>query len=188
MCVVIFLNDPRWKKMQRNSKEESEWNRTKNRARTECKQSKNKGLRDFATSAKLALRCETISQLKRSRSGIDVSLWKRPSLAKSFRRSIFSSAKIFEATKPSLAHECHFATQEPSIRSCEVIKHENPWFRNQSSISQGISQLRKRSWHKCATLQHSDTQFAAAKRIAKWLRKWLFAAKLAFFCETQNDP
>ena len=70
---------------------------------------------------------------------------------------------------------------------CEAIKRENPWFRNQSSILQGISQLRKRFWHTCATSQHSDTQFAAAKQIAKWLRKWFFAAKLAFFCETQND-
>ena len=33
-------------------------------------------------------------------------------------------------------------------------------------------------WHTCATSHHSKTNFAAAKRIAKWLRKWHFAAKL----------
>ena len=60
---------------------------------------------------------------------------------------------------------------------CEAIKLENPCFRNQSSIPQGISQLRKRFWHTCATSQHSDTQFAAAKCIAKW------AAKMTFCCE-----
>ena len=67
---------------------------------------------------------------------------------------------------------------------CEAVK---PRFHNKSPIPQGISQLRKRFWHTCATSQHSDIHFAAAKRIAKWLRKWLFAAKLAFFYETQND-
>ena len=62
MCVLIFLNDPKWKKMQRNSKEEI----GAKSDQKQCKQSKNKGLRDFATSAKLALRCEAISQPKRS--------------------------------------------------------------------------------------------------------------------------
>ena len=72
------------------------------------------------SSAKLALRCETVSQPKRSRCGINVSLRKRPSIAKSFRNSIDSSAKIFATAKPSLAHECHFAAQEPPFRSCET--------------------------------------------------------------------
>ncbi|RVW19074.1 hypothetical protein CK203_087648 [Vitis vinifera] len=72
------------------------------------------------SSAKLALRCETVSQPKRSRCGINVSLRKRPSIAKSFRNSIDSSAKIFAAAKPSLAHECHFAAQKPPFRSCET--------------------------------------------------------------------
>ena len=184
MCFNLF----EWSQVEENAKKFKGRNRSEIGPKTECKQSKNRGLQDFATSAKLALRCEVISQPKRSRCGIDVSLRKRPSFVKSFRSSIFSSAKIFEAAKPSLAHECHFATQEPPIRSCEAIKRENPWFRNQSSISQGISQLRKRFWHMYATSQHSDTQYTAAKRIAKWLRKWIFAAKLAFFCETQNDP
>ncbi|RVX06325.1 Retrovirus-related Pol polyprotein from transposon 412 [Vitis vinifera] len=63
------------------------------------------------------------------------------------------------AAKASLAHVCHFAEQEPPFRSCETT---------------------------CEV--HSNINFAAAKRIAKWLRKWNFAAKLAFCCETQTDP
>ncbi|RVW32080.1 hypothetical protein CK203_102389 [Vitis vinifera] len=87
---------PKQRRVEENAKKFKGRNRSEIR-KTECKQSKNRGLRDFATSAKLALRCETISQPKRSRCGIDVSLRKRPSFAKSFRSSIFSSAKIFEA-------------------------------------------------------------------------------------------
>nr|CAN80230.1 hypothetical protein VITISV_003211 [Vitis vinifera] len=73
------------------------------------------------SSTKLALRCETVSQPKRSRCGINLSLRKWPSFAKSFRSSIDSSAKIFAVAKPSLAHECHFAAQEPPFRSCETV-------------------------------------------------------------------
>ena len=103
------------------------------------KQGKNRGLRDFAASAKLALRCETVSQPKRSRCGINVSLRKWSSFAKSFRNLIDSFAKIFAAAKPILAHECHFAAQELPFRSCEAPKHKNSQFRSQSSIPQGIS-------------------------------------------------
>ena len=103
MCVLIFLNDPRWKKMQRKSKEEI-------RAKSDQKQSANR--------AKTGV-CE-ISQPKRSRCGINVSLRKRSSFAKSFRNSIESSAKIFVAAKPSLAHDCHFAAQEPPFHSCKT--------------------------------------------------------------------
>ena len=39
--------------------------------------------------------------------------------AKPVRSPITLSAKIFAAAKPILAHECHFAAQEPSFRSCE---------------------------------------------------------------------
>ena len=208
-CFYVCFNLFEWSQVEENAKKFKGRNRSEIGPKTECKQSKNRGLRDFATSAKLALRYEAISQPKRSRCGIDVSLRKRPSFTKSFRSFIFSSAKIFEVAKPSLAHVCHFATQESPFRSCEgeigtwvplrsigasisqlrnVCEAVKPRFRNKSPIPQGISQLRKRFWHTCATSQHSDTQFAAAKRIAKWLRKWIFAAKLAFFCETQNDP
>ena len=103
--------------MQRNLKGR---NRSEINPKTELKQSKNRGLRDFAASAKLALRCETVSQPKRSRCEINVSLRKRLSFAKSVRTSFDSSAKIFAAAKPSLAHECHFAEQEPPFRSCEL--------------------------------------------------------------------
>ncbi|RVX18235.1 hypothetical protein CK203_006322 [Vitis vinifera] len=73
------------------------------------------------------------------------------------------------AVKPSLAHECHFAAQSPhfaTVKCYEVPKRENSQFRSQSSIPQGISQLRGRFWHTSAISQHSDPHFAAAK----WLR------------------
>ncbi|RVW70574.1 hypothetical protein CK203_060643 [Vitis vinifera] len=47
-------------------------------------------------------------------------LQNRHFVAKPFHNSIDSSAKIFAAVKPFLAHECHFAAQEPPIRSCET--------------------------------------------------------------------
>ncbi|RVW83052.1 hypothetical protein CK203_042515 [Vitis vinifera] len=90
----------------------------------QSKQSKNRGLRDFATSAKLALRCETISQPKRSRCGIDVSLRKRPSFAKSFRSS-FLSAKIFEAANQvwhTSATSQHRTPNSQLRNGCEAIK------------------------------------------------------------------
>ncbi|RVW85949.1 hypothetical protein CK203_041464 [Vitis vinifera] len=95
-----------------------------------------------------------------------MSLRKRPSFAKSFRNSFDSSAKIFAAAKPSLAHECHFAEQEPHFEAangCEATKRENTRFRSQSSIPQGISQLRNQVWHTSAISQHSDIHFEAAK-------------------------
>ena len=52
------------------------------------------------------------------------------------------SVKIFTAAKPLLAYECHFEEQWPSFCSCEITKRKNSQFRSQSSISQGISQLR----------------------------------------------
>ena len=42
-------------------------------------------------------------------------------------------------------------------------------------------QLRKRFWHTCATSQHRDTQFAAAKRIAKWAAKRTFCCEIGLF-------
>ncbi|KAL6312045.1 hypothetical protein AAG906_027244 [Vitis piasezkii] len=70
-------------------RKKSERNRSKNEQK-QCKQSKNRALRDFHFAAK------------------------------PFRNSFDSSAKIFAAAKPILAHECHFAAQEPPIRSCET--------------------------------------------------------------------
>ncbi|RVW58220.1 hypothetical protein CK203_109795 [Vitis vinifera] len=89
---------------------------------SEQKQGKKTGVCEIShleSSAKLALRCETVSQPKRSRCGINVSLRNGRPLRNHFN-SIDSSAKIFAAAKPSLAHECHFAAQEPPFRSCET--------------------------------------------------------------------
>ncbi|RVW29436.1 hypothetical protein CK203_101664 [Vitis vinifera] len=84
------------RKPQRNCKEieekKSEQNRSKigvKRSENREKQGKNRGLRDFAASAKLKFCCETSSQ---------------------------PNCPLCE---PILAHECHFAAQESPFRSCE---------------------------------------------------------------------
>ncbi|RVX20999.1 hypothetical protein CK203_002543 [Vitis vinifera] len=98
-------------KIKRNCKEIEEKNRSKigaksesNGAKTGEKQGKNRV-------------CE-ISQPLRNRNFA----------AKPVRNPIALSAKIFAAAKPILAHECHFAAQEPPFRSCESgcepSKHE----------------------------------------------------------------
>ena len=90
-------------------------------------------------------------------------------VAKPFRNTLEFFVRIFAVAKAILAHECHFAAQEPSFGSCEthceVVK---PRFRNKSPISQGISQLRRRFWHTSATSQHRSPHLAIAKRLAKW--------------------
>ena len=156
----------------RNCKEierkKSERNRSKNRVKIEQKQGSARFCNLRKSSAKTALCCQTIPQL----------IW--------LLCENFHSCEAKFGTRVPLR-----STGAPNSQlqnGCEAIKRENPWFRNQSSIPQGISQLRKRFWHTCATSQHSDIHFAVVKRIAKWLRKWHFAAKLALFCETQTDP
>ena len=139
-------------------------------AKTEQKQGKNRGLRDFLASVKLALRCETISQPKRSRCEINVSLQKRPSFAKSFCNSIDSSAKIFAAAKPILAHECHFAAHEPPFRSCETVAKlqsmKIPNFAAKTPFRREFRSCETNFWNTSAISQHSDPHFP----VAKWLR------------------
>ena len=83
-------------------------------ARKVQKQGKIRGLRDFTTSAKLALCCETISQPQQVRCGIATLLWNSHFAAKPFRSLRPLSAK------PFLAHECHFTAQWPSFHTCET--------------------------------------------------------------------
>ncbi|RVW26758.1 hypothetical protein CK203_117028 [Vitis vinifera] len=80
-------------------------------ARKVQKQGKNRGLRDFAASAKSALCCEMISQPQQVRCGIATSLRNSHFAAKPFHSLRALSVKIFAAAKPFLAHECHFAAQ-----------------------------------------------------------------------------
>ena len=86
-------------KIKRNCKEIEEKKSEQNRSQTERKQGRNRG--------KIGV-CE-ISQPLRNRNFA----------AKPVRNPIALSAKIFAAAKPILAHECHFAAQEPPFRSCE---------------------------------------------------------------------
>ncbi|RVW68699.1 hypothetical protein CK203_056054 [Vitis vinifera] len=86
-------------KIKRNCKEIEEKKSEQNRSQTKRKQGRNRGKTGV---------CE-ISQPLRNRNFA----------AKPVRNLIALSAKIFAAAKPILAHECHFAAQEPPFRSCE---------------------------------------------------------------------
>ncbi|RVX13157.1 hypothetical protein CK203_017897 [Vitis vinifera] len=185
-------------KIKRNCKEIegslSERNRSEIGAKTEQKQSKNKGKAEVYE----------ISQPLRN----------QHFAAKPVHSLRPLSAKIFAAAKPILAHECHLAVQEHLFRSCEthceeekldfatkvpfrrvfrgceahfgtrvpfrstmtlilqlrngceITKRKNSQFCSQSFISQGISKLRNHFLaHECH-LEAPYTHFAAAK----WLR------------------
>ena len=86
-------------KIKRNCKEIEEKKSEQNRSKIKVKRSENRGETGV---------CE-ISQPLRNRNFV----------AKPVRNPIALSAKVFAAAKPNLAHECHFAAQEPSFRSCE---------------------------------------------------------------------
>ncbi|RVW31515.1 Gag-Pol polyprotein [Vitis vinifera] len=129
---IFFLVEEISRKLKKKKSDRNRSkNRSKNRGKTElCETSQNEG--NFC---EMSILCQTISQ----HFGI---------LCENFRNC-----------ESGMAHECHFAAQEPSFGSCETH---------------------------CKV--HSNINFAAAKRIAKLLRKWHFAAKLTFCCETQTDP
>ena len=104
-----------------------------NGAKTGEKQGKNRGLRDFAASAKSTLCCKTSSQLRNQvwhtsatsqHSGPHFAAAKAAANHQSMKSSIsqgkLHSAGYLAAAKPTLAHECHFAAQEHLFRSCET--------------------------------------------------------------------
>ena len=138
-------------KIKRNCKEIEEKKSEQNRSQTERKQGRNRGKTGV---------CE-ISQPLRNRNFA----------AKPVRNPIALSAKIFAAAKPILAHECHFAAQEPPFRSCESgcepPKHEILHFAGKAPFGRGFGSCETQLWHMSATSQHSDPHFAVAKRIAK---------------------
>ena len=138
-------------------------------ARKVQKQGKNRGLRDFAASAKSALCCKTISQPQQVRCGIATSLRNSHFAMKPFRSLRPLSAKIFAAVKPLLAHECHFAAQEPSFRSCETDAKsqnvKNPNFAAKAPFGRVFRSCETNFWHTSAISQHSEPHFAAAKRL-----------------------
>ncbi|RVW47772.1 hypothetical protein CK203_091769 [Vitis vinifera] len=112
-------------------------------SKTWQKQGKNRGLRDFATSAKSALCCKTNSQPQAP------------------------LCEIFAAAKPILAHECHFAAQEPLFCSCETAAKlqnvKNPNFATKAPFGRVFRNCETNFWHTSAISQHSESHFAAAK-------------------------
>ena len=111
-------------------------------AKTEQKQGKNRGLRDFVASSKSALCCKTSSQ-------------PQAPLCENFRNceTTFGTRVPLRSTGAPISQ----------LRNgCEAPKSEKFQFRSQSSISQGISKLQNHLCH----LEAPYTHFAAAK----WLR------------------
>ena len=81
----------------------------------------------------------------------------------------------------------HFGVLCENFRNCESAYGTRVPLRNTGTL---ISQLRNalrrgKAWfrNKSPIPQHSTINFAAAKCIAKLLRKWHFPAKMAFSCE-----
>ena len=145
-------------KIKRNWKEIEgsllERNRSENRAKTEQKQGKNKALRDFAASAKSTLCCKTSSQPQAP-----------------LCKTTFGTRVPLRSTGASISQ----------LRiGCEALKRENSQICSQSSIWQGISQLRNQLWHTSAISQHSDSHFAAAK----WL--WNLYTLKSFSAHAMN--
>ncbi|RVW62782.1 hypothetical protein CK203_058911 [Vitis vinifera] len=90
-------------KIKRNCKEIEEKKSEQNRSKIGVKRSENRGeTGEKQGSARFRSLCEIEILLR-----------------KPVRNPIALSAKIFAAAKPILAHECHFAAQEPPFRSCE---------------------------------------------------------------------
>ncbi|RVW33133.1 Retrovirus-related Pol polyprotein from transposon 17.6 [Vitis vinifera] len=113
---------------------------TKNRV----KQSKNRGLRDFATSAKLALRCETVSQPKEV-------------AAKSHLRNQFGTRVPLRKTGAPF-RSCESAAKLQSVKIPDFAV-KAPFRR--------VFRAAKPIWHTSAISQHSDIPFEAAKWAAK---------------------
>ena len=129
-------------KIRRNCKRnEGKSFRAKNGAKTEQKQGKNR--------AKTGV-CE-ISQPLRN----------RHFAAKPVRNLRPLSAK------PILAHECHFAAQEPPFRSCETAaklqRVKIPNFVAKAPFRRVFHSCETNFWHTSAISQHSEPHFAAAK-------------------------
>ena len=74
------------------------------------------------------------------------------------------------SANPRMAHECHFAAQEPLFRSCETAAKlqsvKIPNFAAKAPFCRVFRSCEAKFWHTSAISQHSDSHFAAAK----WLR------------------
>ncbi|RVW97562.1 hypothetical protein CK203_046515 [Vitis vinifera] len=131
---------------------------------------KNRGLRDFAASAKSAFCCQTIPQHCRSLCENFRSCETHCEVKKADFATKVPFRKGFRGCESTFGTRVPFRSTVTLIsqlrNGCEAPKRENSQFRSQSSIPQGISQLRSRFWHTSAISQHSDSHFAAAK----WLR------------------
>ncbi|RVW73222.1 hypothetical protein CK203_057360 [Vitis vinifera] len=134
-------------------------------AKTEQKQSKNR--------AKTGV-CE-ISQHLRN----------RHFTAKPVRSLRPLSAKIFLAAKPSLAHECHFAAQEPPFHSCETAANHQSMkdsiFAGKAPFAKDFTTAKPLLAHECP-FAAQEPPFRSCETVAKLQSVKIpnFAAKAPF--------
>ena len=114
-------------------------------AKTGQKQGKNRGLRDFAASAKSTLCCEISSQPQAP------------------------LCKNFLSCETNFGTECHFAAQWLPFCSCETAANhqsmKDPIFAGKAPFRRGFRSCEATFWHTSAILQHNDPYFAAVKRL-----------------------
>ena len=152
-------------KIRRNCKEN--WKEVF-RSQTERKHSKNRGLRDFVASAKSTLCYKTSSQpqtplCKNFRSckttfGTRVPLRSTGAPISKLRIGCeapkLHSAGYFADAKHILAHECHFAAQWPSFRSCKTATKsqnvKNPNFAAKAPFCKVFQSSETTFWHTSA--------------------------------------
>nr|CAN73909.1 hypothetical protein VITISV_029162 [Vitis vinifera] len=108
-----------------------------------------------------------------------MSLRKRPSFVKSFRNSFDSFAKIFAAAKPSLAHECHFAEQEPPFRSYELAAKLQSVKIPVFAVKAPFRKVFRSCETKFGTRVPFHSTVASISKLRSGLRERLFAAKSA---------
>ncbi|RVW63339.1 hypothetical protein CK203_058251 [Vitis vinifera] len=76
------------------------------------------------------------------------------------------SAKIFAAAKPSLAHECHFAAQEPPFRSCETAAK----LQNVKILNFAAKAPFRREFRNCKTIFGTRVPFRSTVNLISQLR------------------
>ncbi|RVW58857.1 hypothetical protein CK203_101793 [Vitis vinifera] len=149
-------------------------------AKTEQKQGKNRGLRDFAASAKSALCCETISQLRNQVWHMSATSQHRSPHSKlrngceapKHEKLPISQPKLhstgsFAVAKPNFGTRVPFRSIVTLFRSyktaakCQSVKTPN--FAAKAPFRREFLNCEATFWHTSAISQHSDPHFAAAK-------------------------
>ena len=152
------------------------------RAKTGKKQGKNRGLRDFAASAKSALCCETTfgTRVPLRSTGVPILQLRNDYEPLKHERSYFRREssilqRISQLRSHFLAHECHFAAQWTSFRNCETttksqsVKTSN--FAVKAPFRRVFRSCETTFWHTSAILQPCTLILELRNHF--WAAKWL---------------